>query len=42
MPLKRIEHYNIHTKRLAKTITFYERVLSMKAEKRPPFPFPGT
>jgi catechol 2,3-dioxygenase-like lactoylglutathione lyase family enzyme len=41
MPLKRIEHYNIHPERLAETVTFYERVLGMKAGERPPFPFPG-
>lgn len=41
MPLKRIEHYNIHTERLAETVAFYERVLDMKAGDRPPFSFPG-
>lgn len=41
MPLKRIEHYNIHTVRLAETVAFYDRVLGMKAGDRPPFPFPG-
>jgi len=41
MPLKRIEHYNIHTTRLAETVAFYDRVLGMKAGDRPPFPFPG-
>ena len=41
MPLKRIEHYNIHTTRLAETVAFYDRVLGMKPGDRPPFPFPG-
>jgi len=41
MPLKRIEHYNIHTMRLAETVAFYDRVLGMKSGDRPPFPFPG-
>lgn len=41
MPLKRIEHYNIHTERLAETVAFYERVLGMKTGDRPSFSFPG-
>jgi catechol 2,3-dioxygenase-like lactoylglutathione lyase family enzyme len=41
MPLRRIEHYNIHTTRLAETVSFYDRVLGMKTGDRPPFPFPG-
>ena len=41
MPLKRIEHYNIHTQKLAETVAFYDRVLGMKPGDRPPFPFPG-
>jgi catechol 2,3-dioxygenase-like lactoylglutathione lyase family enzyme len=41
MPLKRIEHYNIHTTRLDETVAFYDRVLGMKAGERPPFAFPG-
>ncbi|MCC6779206.1 MAG: VOC family protein [Hyphomicrobiales bacterium] len=41
MPLKRIEHYNVHTTRLNETVAFYDRVLGMKAGDRPPFPFPG-
>ena len=41
MPLKRIEHYNIHTTRLAETVAFYDRVLGMRTGVRPPFPFPG-
>jgi catechol 2,3-dioxygenase-like lactoylglutathione lyase family enzyme len=41
MPLRRIEHYNIHTQKLAETVSFYERVLGMKPGERPPFPFPG-
>jgi len=41
MPLKRIEHYNIYTTRLAETVAFYDRVLGMKAGDRPPFAFPG-
>ena len=41
MPLKRIEHYNIHTTRLDETVAFYDRVLGMKAGDRPRFPFPG-
>lgn len=41
MPLKRIEHYNIHTTRLAETVDFYDRVLGMKTGARPPFAFPG-
>lgn len=41
MGLKRIEHYNIHTTKLAETVTFYTQVLGMKDGDRPPFPFPG-
>ena len=41
MPLKRIEHYNIHTTKLAETIDFYTRVLGMTNGDRPPFQFPG-
>jgi catechol 2,3-dioxygenase-like lactoylglutathione lyase family enzyme len=41
MPLKRIEHYNIHTTKLAETVDFYVRVLGMTDGDRPPFVFPG-
>lgn len=41
MPLKRIEHYNIHTTRLNETVAFYDKVLGMKSGDRPPFGFPG-
>ncbi len=41
MGLKRIEHYNIHTTKLAETVAFYSDVLGMKAGDRPPFTFPG-
>jgi len=41
MGLKRIEHYNIHTTKLAETIAFYADVLGMKSGDRPPFAFPG-
>ena len=41
MPLKRIEHYNIHTTKLAETVDFYVRVLGMTNGDRPPFQFPG-
>jgi len=41
MPLKRIEHYNIHTTKLAETVEFYTRVLGMTNGDRPPFQFPG-
>jgi catechol 2,3-dioxygenase-like lactoylglutathione lyase family enzyme len=41
MPLKRIEHYNIHTTKLAETVAFYADVLGMKNGDRPPFAFPG-
>jgi catechol 2,3-dioxygenase-like lactoylglutathione lyase family enzyme len=41
MPLKRIEHYNIHTAKLAETVDFYTRVLGMTNGDRPPFQFPG-
>lgn len=41
MGLKRIEHYNIHTVKLAETVDFYTRVLGMKNGDRPPFQFPG-
>lgn len=41
MPLKRIEHYNIHTTKLDQTVDFYTRVLGMKHGDRPPFAFPG-
>ena len=41
MGLKRIEHYNIHTTKLAATVDFYTRVLGMKDGDRPPFVFPG-
>ncbi len=41
MGLKRIEHYNIHTTKLAETVAFYGDVLGMKAGDRPPFAFPG-
>jgi catechol 2,3-dioxygenase-like lactoylglutathione lyase family enzyme len=41
MGLKRIEHYNIHTTKLAETVDFYTRVLGMVNGDRPPFAFPG-
>ena len=41
MPLKRIEHYNIHTTKLAETVEFYTRVLGMTDGDRTPFQFPG-
>jgi catechol 2,3-dioxygenase-like lactoylglutathione lyase family enzyme len=41
MGLKRIEHYNIHTTKLAETVDFYTRVLGMTNGNRPPFTFPG-
>lgn len=41
MGLVRIEHYNIHTTKLAETVDFYTRVLGMRSGDRPPFAFPG-
>jgi catechol 2,3-dioxygenase-like lactoylglutathione lyase family enzyme len=41
MGLIRMEHYNIHTTKLAETVDFYTRVLGMKNGDRPPFDFPG-
>jgi len=41
MGLKRIEHYNIHTVKLAETVDFYTRILGMTNGDRPPFQFPG-
>jgi catechol 2,3-dioxygenase-like lactoylglutathione lyase family enzyme len=41
MSLTRIDHYNIHTTRLAETVDFYERVLGLREGERPPFAFPG-
>lgn len=41
MSLTRIDHYNIHTTRLAATVDFYTRVLGLRNGERPPFAFPG-
>jgi catechol 2,3-dioxygenase-like lactoylglutathione lyase family enzyme len=36
-----LDHYNVSTRKLKETITFYEDVLGMKNGPRPPFDFPG-
>ena len=41
MPVKRLEHVNIHTANVDRLIEWYDRVLGMKAGWRPPFQFPG-
>jgi catechol 2,3-dioxygenase-like lactoylglutathione lyase family enzyme len=41
MPVKRLEHVNIHTANVDGLIEWYGRVLEMKPGWRPPFKFPG-
>ena len=41
MPVKRLEHVNIHTANVDRLVEWYDRVLGMKAGWRPPFQFPG-
>lgn len=36
-----LDHYNLSTKKLQETITFYENVLGFENGPRPPFNFPG-
>ena len=41
MPATLLEHYNVYSKDLGKTVEFYERYVGLKNGDRPPFPFPG-
>ena len=41
MQVKKLDHVNIHTANVDRMVEWYDRVLGMKAGKRPPFPFPG-
>ncbi len=41
MQVKKLDHVNIHTANVDRLVEWYDRVLGMKAGKRPPFPFPG-
>ena len=41
MPLKRLDHVNLRTTRLAEMIAWYDKVLGMKVGERPDFPFGG-
>ena len=41
MQVRKLDHVNIHTANVDRLVEWYDRVLGMKAGKRPPFPFPG-
>ncbi len=41
MPIGRLDHVNLRTKRLVEMVDWYSRVLEMPAGWRPDFPFPG-
>ncbi|MCR9174914.1 MAG: VOC family protein [Alphaproteobacteria bacterium] len=41
MPLQRLDHVNIRTENLDRTVEFYGRVLGLHPGDRPAFPFPG-
>lgn len=41
MPLTRLDHYSIRTKRLDETRRFYTEVMELSEGARPAFPFPG-
>ena len=41
MPLKRLDHVNVRTNRLAEMIAWYGEVLGMEPGPRPDFGFPG-
>jgi catechol 2,3-dioxygenase-like lactoylglutathione lyase family enzyme len=41
MPIKRLDHVNLQTQKLAEMISWYEDILGFKSGWRPNFPFDG-